>query len=288
MPIRTRTRIAAAALLIAPVLGLVGCTHTDIATTSFLREHRPIAVEITGDAPVLGAPVAVDIHNHMGSVIVEVDDRIDAPEITAHLIRPKDTDGDSMPDQEAPDAVTAAYEAARDGGIPANASTLRIASRLVGDYPRGSSVALRVRVPRCDGLNIVNNNGPIVILGTKGTVTAQSGVETGIGGRIEFRSSQPLRDPVALITAGGRITAVIDPGGAAQIELATEEGQAFFSSAHGSITDVRPGVRSYRGTWNGGKTPFVARSGGGDITVFVKPDAEEYSTADDWMAVFRD
>lgn len=289
MPNRIRSSITAAFLLLAPVsFGPIGCTHTDIATTAFFREQRPIPVEITGDAPALGAPVAVDVHNHMGSVIVEVDDRVDAPEVTAHLIRGKDSDNESMPREDAPGTVTAGYETAGGNASAMKATTLRIAARLDGAYPRGSSVALHVRVPRCDGLSVTNNEGAVVIIGTKGAVTVQSGVQTGIGGRIEYRSSQPLRDPVALITASGRITAVIDPEGAGQIELDTEEGQAFFGSQYGSLTEVRPGLRSYRGTWNGGKTPFVARSGGGDITVFVKPDAEQYSTADDLMAVFRD
>lgn len=283
MPNRFRSIIATTFLLLAPV----GCTHSDIATTAFLREHRSIGVEVAGQFPQLGTPVAVDVRNHTGSVIVEVDDRLDAPEIRARLIHPKDGD-DRMPDTDAPETVTAVFETAASNAGATNASTLRVNAHLSNEYPTGSSIALRVRVPRCDGLNIINNNGAIVILGTKGAVTAQSGTQTGIGGRIEFRTSQPVRDPVALITTQGRITAVLDPEGAARVELDTEEGQAFFGSQYGRLTEVRPGLLSYRGTWNGGQNPFVARSGKGDVTVFVKPDAEQYSTADDWMTVFRD
>ena len=291
-PNTTLAHLARAAAVALPLAGAMlavsGCTHSDIAAASFFRQHRDIAVEITGEAPVLGAPVAVDIHNHMGSVIVEVDDRLDAPEITASLIRSKELGDADLPAEDAPETVTAAYEYSTDAGVPASAAVLRINAGLTEGYPMGSSVALRVRVPRCDGLEVSNNNGAIVILGTKGAVTAQSGGNTGVGGRIEFRTSHPLRDPVALVTTDGRVTAVIHPEGAARIELDTEQGQANFGSKYGSLTEVRPGLRSYRGTWNGGKNPFVARSGDGDITVFVKYDAEEYSTADDWMALLHD
>ncbi len=228
--------------------------------------------------------MAVDVFNESGSVIVEVDDRIDAPVIEAGLLHPKGRDGDVLPDADEPGIVTASYEPARDMGVPANASTLRVRTTLGEAYPAGTKIALRVRVPRCDGLNIVNNGGAVVVVGTQGAVTVQNGATTGVGGRIEYRTSHPHRDPVALISTDGRITAVIAPEGAAQIELDTEDGQAFFGSAYGLLTDVRPGLRSYRGTWNGGQVPFVARTGRGEIQIFVKPDAEEYSTADDWMA----
>lgn len=264
------------------------CTHTDIAHDSFWREHRVIPVEITGPAPKTGAPTAVDIRNHRGAVVFEVDRNIDAPEIRAQLIRPKNADGDSLPDTDAPGTVTAQFENAADAGIPANASTLRISTHLDDTYPDGTGITLRVRVPRCDGVNIINDGGPIIILGTDGAVTAQNGINSGDGGRIEFRTSYPLRDPVALVTIRGRITAVIDPEGAARVELDTEEGQAFFGSAYGRMTEVRPGERSYHGTWNGGVNPFIARSARGDVTVFVKPAAEQYSTADDWLAFIRD
>ena len=284
MPNKYLSTVATGLLLLAQA----ACTHSDIATTAFFREYRSIPVEITGDAPAVGAPVAVDIHNHAGSVIVEVDDRLTAPEVKANLIRPKDLGSHTIPREDAADTVTATYETATGPGVPGNAATLRIKCRLVGDYPTDSAIALRVRIPRCDGLSIVNNAGPIVIIGTDGAVTAQSGVTTGFGGRIEFRTSHPLRDPVALITTQGRISAVIDPEGAGRFELATEDGQASFGSAYGIQTDVSPGMRSYRGVWNGGQNPFVARSARGDVSVLVKPDAEMYSTADDWMALIYD
>jgi hypothetical protein len=271
--------VATAALM----LGQAACTHNDIARTNFHRQYRVIPVEVVGTAPAPGAPIAVDITNHTGSVIVEVNDRLDAPEIRADLIRSKHESMRGMPKTDAPGTVTAAYE-----GSPGPGSTLRIAGKLGSDYPTGTSLALRVRVPRCDGLSVINNGGPIVIIGTGGSVTAQNGVTTGLGGRIEFRTSQPVRDPIALITTRGAITAVIAPEGRALVELDTEDGDAFFGSAYGTLTGVRPGIRSYRGVWNEGANPFVARSADGDVKVFVKPNAEQYSTADDWMAIFTD
>ena len=276
MPNKSLSIIATAALLLTQA----ACTHSDIGRTNFFRQHRPIPVEIAGQAPMVGAQLAVDINNHNGSVIVEVDDRIDAPEISADLIRPKHETMMPLPEIDAPGIITASYEASQGPG-----STLRINAGLTGDYPTGSAIALRIRLPKCDGLNIINNGGPIIILGTGGTVTAQNGITTGLGGRIEYRTSKPLRDPVALITAGGRITAVVDPAGRALIELDTERGQTSFGSDYGSLTKVRPANRSYRGVWNDGANPFIARSADGDITVFVKYDAEQYSTADDWMAL---
>jgi hypothetical protein len=288
MPIRPTARLRSLLAMGLLVCALPACTHSDIAHESFFRLDRSISVTISGEAPAAGAPVAVDIQNHAGSVIVEIDDRLEAPVIEAGVLRPRDAARSAMPETDAHGAISAVYIPSADAGSPSNASTLRIAARLDESYPADAGVALRVRVPRCDGLNIANNAGPIVILGTDGAVTAQNGTATGEGGRIEFRTSHPLRDPVALITTQGRISAVIDPEGAGTFELDTERGQSIFGSAYGTQTGVAPGVRSYRGTWNGGRNPFVARTGDGDIQVFVKPEAEQYSTADDWMALFFD
>ena len=207
MPIRLASRCAVLTLLASLGCVLPACTHTDIAHESFHRRERTIAVEISGDSPEVGVPIAVDVHNHAGSVIVEVDDALDAPEIKAALLRPDHKPRADMPETDPEDAITASFIPASDAGAPTSASTLRIVTSLGDDYPRGSKIALRVRVPRCDGLSVVNNGGPIVILGTDGAVTAQNGVVTGEGGRIEYRTSKPFRDPVALITTSGRISA---------------------------------------------------------------------------------
>ena len=280
---RMRPKTTALLTFAAGLFALGGCTHMDIDRASFWRQMRTIPVEVEGEAPAIGARVAVDVRNGWGSVIVEVDDTLESAVVDAELIRPRDIEGSRLPESDAPGTVEAFYEPASEVG---GASTLRVTAGLSDGYPTGTGVALRVRVPRCDGLNVESDGGPIVVIGTEGAVTAQSGVRTGMGGRIEYRTSHPLRDPVALVTTAGRISAVIAPEGAGVIELDTEDGQVAFNSAYGTQTEVNPGIRSYRGTWNGGKVPFVARTGDGDVQVIVKPEAEMYSTADDWMALF--
>jgi len=190
---------------------------------------------------------------------------------------------DEWPHHDSGGVINAEYTTAGEAG-----GVVTINSNLIASSPDSAFLDLRVRTPRCDGIRVENDGGPIVMIGVGGAITAHNGGTIGRGGRIELRTNQPVRDPVALVTTRGRVSAVLDPEGRGTIEIDTERGEAEFGTIYGTVTNVRPGIGRYHGVWNGGANPTAARSGDGDCHIQIKPNAEKYSVADDWLALFKD
>ena len=286
MPIRKIVRW----VVVAGVLAAgSGCSNQpDITAGRWFRPKEPVQVSFVAadgsdraeSARPVGAPLALDINNQRGSVWVEVDPDLEAPVLEAIASwEPEQTRAD-WPGELGPARVSAIESVESAAGW-----VLRVDGELLGDPPYDSRVDLRLRVPRCDGINVENDGGPIVMVGVSGMITAVNGANNGRGGRIELRTDEPLVDPVALVTTQGRVSAVIAPESRGIIELDSEGGDAEFESEWGTFTEVRPGIRRYRAVWNGGSNPIIARSGGGDVHVQVQEAPERWSVADDWLAL---
>ncbi len=258
-----------------------GCTYPDISRKHIFRPGEQIPVEQSGPDLREGAPLALDVHNQRGSVWIEVDERLEQPTVEAILSWGRHDRPDGWPDAGDAPVVTAARSVDGPGDV------LSIDASVGDSAPRSAFLDLRVRTPRCDGVRVVNNAGPIVMIGVGGAITAYNGAETGEGGRIELRTSEAIRDPLALVTTSGRVSAVIGPGGRGTIDLETERGSAEFGTAYGMVTDVRPAKQSYHGVWNGGVNPIIGKSADGRVRFVVKPNAEMYSIPDDWVALWR-
>ena len=279
-----QNRIARTLLVFCTLtLGLVnwGCTQPDITRKHLFRPGGQIPVEMSGPDLREGAPLALDVHNERGSVWIEVDERLEQPTVEAILSWGRHDRPDGWPDAEDAPAVTATRSAGGPGDV------LSISGTVGESAPRSAFLDLRIRTPRCDGVRVFNNAGPIVMVGVGGAITAYNGAETGEGGRIELRTSESIRDPLALVTTSGRVSAVIGPGGRGTIDLETERGSAEFGTAYGMMTDVRPAKQAYHGVWNGGTNPIIGRSADGRVRFVVKPNAEMYSVPDDWLALWR-
>ncbi len=274
------TRITLATLVLA--LLTTGCTYPDISRKYVFRPDQQIPVDITGPELRDATPLALNIHNQRGSVWIEVDERLDQPTVEAILSWGRHDHPDDWADSDDAPAVVATRATQGPGDV------LSIDASVGESAPSSAFLDLRVRTPRCDGVNVVNNAGPIVMIGVGGAITAYNGAETGEGGRIELRTSRDIIDPVALVTTRGRVSAVIGPGGRGTIELETERGSAEFGTAYGTLTDVRPSKQRYRGVWNGGANPIIGKSADGRVRFVVKPNAEMYSIPDDWLALWRD
>lgn len=267
------------ALAASLALMIGGCHQPDIGAEHAFRPTERLEIPWDPSVLVVGQPVAFDITNQRGSVWIEVDDKLAAPEISARA---------SWDRKEARvGGLGAEVMASAVGGGDAG-GVVTISGALAGDAPDSAFVDIRVRTPRCDGVRIFNDGGPIVMVGVGGMITAHNGGTVGSGGRIELRTSQALIDPVALVTSRGRVTAVIGPGGRGAIEMDAEGGVAEFETEYGTLSSVRPSAGRYRAVWNDGDNPIIARSADGLCHIMVKPNAEMFSVADDWLALFDD
>jgi len=281
LPVPNKFRLRPLSLAACLGLGaLAGCHQPDIAREHLFRPDRWAPVSWDGGELRAGTPLAFDVRNDRGSVWIEVDEKLEAPVVVARV----SWDGKERTKTWPGDTAGAAVYAARDT-TQAAGDVVRISSTLNEGAPESAFVDVRVRTPRCDGVTVLNDGGPIVLVGVGGAITARNGEQ---GGRIEVRTSRPLTDPVALVTARGKVSAVIGPGGSGLIELDSESGSAEFESEFGSVTEVRPSLGRFRGVWNSGANPVIARSGDGDVHVQVQRNAEMYSVSDDWLALFKD
>lgn len=281
MPIKyTAPLLTLAAIVLASLTA--GCTYPDISRKHLFRPDETISPEITGPDLRDDAPLALDIHNERGSVWVEVDEKLDQPVVEGILSWGRGERPDGWQNGDNAAGITAARAADGPGDV------LSIDASVGASAPRSAFLDLRVRTPRCDGINIVNNGGPIVMIGVGGAITAYNGADTGMGGRIELRTSKAITDPVALVTTRGRVSAVIGPGGRGTIDLESERGSAEFGTSYGTMSEVRPAMNRYHGIWNGGANPIIGKSADGQVRIVVKPNAEMYSIPDDWVALWQD
>lgn len=281
-----RTRLLAVCLVAAPVFGLApGCAQPDISRHHLFRPADRFDVEWDSSEFDATRPAAFDIRNDRGSVWIEVDDKLDVPRIDVRLSWDRaDWHGD-WPHHDSGAVISAEVSnppVGQGGGV------VTIDGTLVEGAPESAFIDIRVRTPRCDGIRVINDGGPIVMVGVGGAITAENGGVTGKGGRIELRTSQPITAPLALVTAKGPVSAVIGPGGEGTIRLDTQDGDASFETMYGGVHSVRPGAGTYTAVWNESTNPIIARSGDGDCHIQVKPNAEMFSVADDWVALFKD
>ncbi|USN98195.1 MAG: hypothetical protein H6810_08385 [Phycisphaeraceae bacterium] len=263
--------------LLTATLG--GCTYADITSKHLFRPDAAMPIEPSGPDLRAGTPLAIDVHNQRGSVWVEVDGDLEAPVVEAIVSWGAGDRTETWPAHGEALPITAVRRTDGPGDV------LAVDASIGDGAPDSGYVDIRVRTPRCDGVSVVNDGGPIVLVGVGGAITARNGAATGEGGRIELKTSRPIVDPVALVTTSGRVTAVIGTEGRGVIDLASERGDVNFVTAYGTLTDVHPAMQRYHGVWNGGRNPFIAKSADGNIQVYVKPNAESYSTPDSWMAL---
>lgn len=280
-----RKPLLAVCLVAAPILGFApGCAQPDIARHHIFRPADRFDVEWDASSFDATRPMAFDIRNIRGSVWIEVDDELDEPEIDVRLSWDRGDWHDEWPHHDSGAVIDASVTppGAEGGGV------VTIDASLIEGAPESAFIDMRVRTPRCDGIRVMNDGGPIVMVGVGGAITAENGGVTGKGGRIELRTSQPITAPLALVTAKGPVSAVIGPGGAGTLRLQAEGGDAQFETMYGGVQSVRPGVGTYSAVWNGSDNPIIARSGDGDCHIQVKPNAEMFSVADDWIALIKD
>lgn len=265
--------------LLAMVLAGSGCRQADLTKQHMFRPSSAALVEFEGPALREQTPTAITVRNERGSVWIEVDERLTEPVIEAKVSWVRNEWKMPRTGSTGRGRVLVSRDTTQGPG-----DILRIEGVLGEGAPESAFLDLRVRTPRCDGVNVLNDGGPIILLGVGGAITAQNGVEGTRGGRIELRTSRAIQDPIALVTIKGRISAVLDPAGRGLIELDAEGGEAEFESSFGSVTEVRPAPSRFRGVWNGGDNPIIARTAQGRVHVQVQPNAEMYTVADGWIA----
>jgi hypothetical protein len=234
-------------ILLAGAMAVVGCAHPGAA--------RRIPVSIPQGQSF--APLAVDVEHVRGSVRVEVDPKLAAPEVSVVGI-----DGESRRGRELEEFVAVELAMGSTGSV------LRVASapKAGGEMPR---TLLTVRVPECAGLRVRTTDGDVVASGVSGVIDIEVRRDVR-GGSITVVTGREITGPSSLVTAGGFVDLELSPASSLDITAESSGGrvlvQADASSARSTV------VRTDRWAGRLGSEEgsiMTIRADGGDVRVGV-------------------
>lgn len=251
------------------VRSLIAATFTAAAFVIAGCSDRTQIVEVSGPAPGRDVPLAVDVTNTNGSVLLRVDPRLTEPHVTfeVHAANVKTETKRTVIDTQ---GTTVARGVEKDGRY-----VLTVEAKCERGSPDRPFVDVEILVPRCDGLYVRNSGGPVELVGVSGAVQVENGVGGEAGGRIEVRTAAPMHEPVRLVTSHGPIYFQVGPDSSGQFDLTAEDGDTEFRAYVGSVT----GAQNYNDhctcTLNGGENTVTLRSRRGVVRALVTTNPVE-------------
>ncbi len=139
-------------------------------------------------------------------------------------------------------------------------------------------VDLTVYIPQCDGIEVRNAGGKVIIVGVTGVINVESGTNIRKGGPIEIRTDLSQLETIHATTNNGHVTLVTGPESAGTIELIAPRGKTSFNSRYGIVNHSMPAKGHWTGIWNDGTNEIRLRTEDGDATVMVVENPVMYSS----------
>ena len=130
-------------------------------------------------------------------------------------------------------------------------------------------VDLTVYIPQCDGIEIRNAGGKVIIVGVTGVINVESGTNFRPGGAIEIRTDKAQIESIHATTNNGNVTLVTAPDSAGTIELIAPRGKTSFNSRYGIVNQSMPSKGHWTGIWNDGINEIRLHAEDGDASVMV-------------------
>lgn len=211
-------------------------------------------------APTSGV-LAVDVDNFRGNVEIRADPRIAKPEViaTPHA-------GNSLGDDQ--DATLGSTWVEADIEEESARAVLRVRSTSPRDNTGDHWVDLVVRVPRCDGVRILNTGGTVLVVGARG------GTEiTNHLGPVEFRTNEAVTEPVTITTTDGDVYYQVSNGSAGVFDLESLEGKVYYRDRIHSSDSIYAAPGIHHATLNQGVNRVVIRTNRGNINAWADEDA---------------
>jgi len=143
-------------------------------------------------------------------------------------------------------------------------------------------VDLTVYIPQCDGLEVRNAGGKVIIVGVTGVINVESGTNIREGGHIEIRTDKSQVETIHATTNNGHVTLVTGPESAGTIELIAPRGKTSFSSRYGVINHSMPSKGHWTGIWNDGINEIRLNTEDGNATVMVVENPVMFSSGNTW------
>ncbi|MDF1808452.1 MAG: hypothetical protein P1U42_02020 [Phycisphaerales bacterium] len=139
-------------------------------------------------------------------------------------------------------------------------------------------VDLTVYIPQCDGLEIRNAGGKVIIVGVSGAIQVESGTNIQEGGDIEIRTTSSQQETIFATTNNGNVTLVAGPDSEGTIELIAPRGKTSFRSHYGVVNHSMPSKGHWTGVWNNGTNEIRLNTEDGDATLRVVENPVMYTS----------
>lgn len=234
-------RLAAAALVsVGAVLG--GCAHD------------MFRVELVGDTPPEGTPLAIVVHGEHANVLLVADSRVDGPVLSARA------DGARRGAVNMPadlGFVRADIAHAEEGGYTL---TLEIDRAPQRDLAAGPST-VTVRAPSIGDVTVRNHGGYVHVSGASGAIDIRNGVG-GPGGNVRVRTDAAIDRDITMQTTEGQVTLSIPPSAKGTIEVSAPRGEPTIDARTVALESFRPmpAERVWLAVLNGGENRIFLRS----------------------------
>ncbi|HVZ94511.1 MAG TPA: DUF4097 family beta strand repeat-containing protein [Phycisphaerales bacterium] len=213
------------------------------------------------ELPIESPGVALVVNNFRGSVEVRIDPRLASAVVESSVHA--DESIDSKQREPALNAVNVDAVQTEQHGYSIVTVTTTSARAAFNDH----RVDLKITLPRCDGLDITNTAGDVVVVDTAGATRI-----TNHQGAVEFRSSKPIAEPATITTTDGNIYYQVTPACSAAFDIETLDGRVEFKDSTSGAEKVYSTQTVYKAQLNKGTNPVVLRTNRGYIYSWVMED----------------
>jgi hypothetical protein len=225
--------------------------------------------------------LAVDVENVRGEVLVTADAPRGVIEAEAITLVPPWLDDEQK--ARAAESVTldAQLDLAGDGP-----RTFTVRTRSLREDADDHRVKLIVRVPRLDGLRIVNAGGSVEAVGPAGAMEIHNR-----GGAVVVRTDAPISAPVTITNVDGRIIVQAPEGSRGLVDLMALDGDVVYKDLYGETTNVHVEGDRHRATLGGdlATNPVVMRTTNAEVRLTLMDDPVEHTRHFTWqLPDFRD
>lgn len=244
-------RTVAILLTAVPVAMLAACSTTaEVKTYSF-----PVDPGTT--------MLAVDVQNFRGSVSVRTGGPGSDAEVEAEFNAVPGVKKSKAEELQSGTSVEATLEQADGRGV------LRVVTTNPDDTER-LAAQIVVRVPRCDGLRIINRGGGVEAVGTRGATEIQNR-----NGGIEFRTNHIIREDLTVLNTDGSIYIQIPLESTGKVDLESLEGQTVLRDYSGNAGEMIAAREAIRTTIGDATNSITARTNLGEIRMWVMEEPEK-------------
>lgn len=226
----------------AVLSGLGGCKMNSRART----------VPLQGEALPAGAPLAVDVDNRAGTVVVRVD-----PKVTAPVVWAQPADGSSVKKEKPWAAADLAQQDER--------WVLRVMAGAGETAEDGTPVIVTVTVPACEGVRVKNAGGPVTLKGVGGAISVTNSDMGGQTAGISVDTKRDLTAPVTLVSTGGDVRCKAGPGTVGKLLLTTPRGRHEVQTRSMVLTNGKNLPTGWEANLGGSDNPITLTTDRGDV-----------------------